>query len=100
MNPTGMFDHLRSGLQQGAKGLSGELQLPLEIGMFVHEGQQIVVQLGELPPNGRPHVAVVVHVPVQDITHIHRFLVLLGCRSMRRMGLVPSTGAQEGNPQP
>ena len=88
MNPAGMFDHLGSGLQQGAERLSGELQLPFEIGMFVHEGQQIVVQPWELRPDGRPHVSVVVHVPVQDITHIHRFLVLLG-RFMSRKELIP-----------
>ena len=64
VNLQGMFQHLGSCLFHRVQRLSGELQLPLEVGMLVHEVQQIVVNDGEISPNGWSHIAVIVHVPV------------------------------------
>ena len=70
----GMVYDIGSCLLKRAEGLSGELQLALEIGMLVHEGEQVVIYDRELLPDGWTGIPVIIHVAVQDVCHIHRTL--------------------------
>ena len=74
VNPQGMLDDLWSCLLERSKRLAAELQLSLEVRMLVHEVQQIVVDDGEFPPDGGTHIAVVVHVAMQDIGDVNLLL--------------------------
>ena len=81
-----MGQHFRGGNLQGTGSLPGELDLPLEIRMLVHEIQQVVVDDRKLFPNRGPDIAVIIHVSMKYETHIHLFRGVLSKHGTHSQG--------------
>jgi len=83
MNSQSMSNHIRSRLLQRLECLSRKLHLSFEIGMLVHKVEQIIINDWKITPDCRAYITIVVHVSMQNITHINLFCFRL-CIAPRR----------------